>query len=87
LDSLSTTEIGLLLIIFGFVLAFVVMIVMALRTAGSSGKGRSAGIVLIGPIPIIFGDDKDSLKILMILAIVLIAVVFTFMLLPYFLNR
>jgi uncharacterized protein (TIGR00304 family) len=81
------TQIGFMLIIFGFVLAFVVMIAMAFRTAGNSGKGRSAGVLLIGPIPIIFGSDKESVKILMILAIILIAVVFTFMLLPNFLNR
>jgi uncharacterized protein (TIGR00304 family) len=76
-----------MLIIFGFVLAFVVMIAMAFRTRGNSGKSRTAGIVLIGPIPIIFGNDKESVKILMILAIILIAVVLTFMLLPTFLNR
>ena len=87
MDSLSMTQIGFMLIIFGFVLAFVVMIAMAFRTAGNSGKGRSAGVLLIGPIPIIFGSDKESVKILMILAIILIAVVFTFMLLPNFLNR
>ena len=87
MDSLSMTQIGFMLIIFGFVLAFVVMIAMAFRTAGNSGKGRSAGVLLIGPIPIIFGSDKESVKILMILAIILMAVVFTFMLLPNFLNR
>lgn len=87
MDSLSITQIGFMLIIFGFVLAFVVMIVMAFRSSGMSGKGRTAGIVLIGPIPIIFGSDKESVKILMILAIILIAFVLTFMLLPTFLNR
>ena len=87
MDPLSLTQIGFLLIIFGFVLAFVVMIAMAVRGAGNSGKGRTAGIVLIGPIPIIFGSDKDSVKILMILAIILIAVVLTFMFLPTLLNR
>jgi len=87
LDSLSITQIGFMLIIFGFVLAFVVMIAMAFRSGGNSGKGRTAGVVLIGPIPIIFGSDKDSVKTLMILAIILIAVVLTFMLLPAFLNR
>lgn len=85
--SVPITQIGFMLIIFGFVLVFVVMIVMAFRSAGNSGKGHGAGIILIGPIPIIFGDDKNSVKILMILAIVLIAVVFTFMLLPNLINR
>ena len=81
------TQIGFMLIIFGFVLAFVVMLAMAFRKGGNSGKGRTAGIVLIGPIPIIFGNDKESVKILMILAIILIVVVLTFMLLPTLFNR
>ena len=76
-----------MLIIFGFVLAFLVMIVMAFRGAGNSGKSRSAGLILIGPIPIIFGSDKESVKVLMVLAIVLIAVALTFMLLPNLLYR
>jgi len=87
-DSLPITEIGFLLVIFGFVLVFAVMIAMAFKSAsGGSGKGQSAGIILIGPIPIIFGSDKNSVKVLVVLAIVLIAVVLTFMLLPYFIGR
>jgi uncharacterized protein (TIGR00304 family) len=87
LDSLSITQVGFMLIIFGFVLAFLVMIVMAFRGAGNSGKTRSAGLILIGPIPIIFGNDKESVKVVMVLAIILIALVLTFMLLPNLLSR
>ena len=46
-----------------------------------------AGLILIGPIPIIFGNDKQSVKLLMILAIVLIALALTFMILPSMLSR
>lgn len=35
---------------------------------------RGGGIIMIGPIPIIFGTDVAALKILMILAIVLMVI-------------
>ena len=87
MDASSFTQVGFILIIFGFVLAFAAMIVLAFRSARGSEKTRSAGVLLIGPIPIIFGSDKDSVKGLMILAIVLVLVVLLFMLLPYLFGR
>jgi len=83
----SVTEIGFVLIVFGFILALAAMILMAFRSTGGSGKTRSAGVLLIGPIPIIFGSDKDSVKGVMILAIVLILVVLIIMFLPYLSGR
>lgn len=43
--------------------------------------------MLIGPIPIIFGTDRDSVKVLMALAIILIAVVLAFMFIPFLVTR
>jgi uncharacterized protein (TIGR00304 family) len=37
---------------------------------------KGAGIVMIGPIPIVFGTDVSSLKMVMILAIVLTVMAF-----------
>jgi uncharacterized protein (TIGR00304 family) len=76
------TNAGLLLVVFGFVLAFVAMIFLAVKSGGSSGQTKGAGILLIGPIPIIFGSDRSSVRTLMILAIILIAIVLAFMVIP-----
>jgi uncharacterized protein (TIGR00304 family) len=35
---------------------------------------RGGGVIMIGPIPIIFGSDKDSAKTLVILAIILMLI-------------
>jgi uncharacterized protein (TIGR00304 family) len=80
-DTLLTNA-GLLLVIVGFLLAFVAAIFLAVKSRGSSGQTKSAGILLIGPIPIIFGSDRNSVRILMILAIVFIAFVLAFMVIP-----
>jgi uncharacterized protein (TIGR00304 family) len=87
LDAPSVTEVGFILIIFGFVLAFAAMILLAFRSARGRGKTRAAGVLLIGPIPIIFGSDRDSVKGLMILAIVLMLVVLIVMYLPYLFGK
>lgn len=83
--ELSLANIGFILIILGFVLALIAAILLAVKNRGTSGQTRSAGILLIGPIPIIFGSDKQSARVLIILAILLIAIVLIFMLLPNFL--
>ena len=86
-DTLLTNA-GLLLVIAGFLLAFVAAILLAVKSRGSSGQTKSAGILLIGPIPIIFGSDRNSVRTLMILAIILIAIVLAFMVIPsLILNR
>lgn len=83
MSDVSISGIGFALVILGVILAFVAMIFVA--TKGASGRTRGAGVLLIGPFPIVFGTDRESAKILMILAIVLIAIVLVFMLLPAFL--
>ncbi len=42
-----------------------------------------SGILLLGPIPIIFGSDRNAVIILIILALILIAVMSLFLLLWY----
>ena len=87
MTDVSIAEIGFGLVIFGFILAFIAAILLAIRSQASGTKTRGGGVLLIGPIPIIFGTDRDSAKTLVVLAIILIAVVVVFMLLPSLLPR
>ncbi|MDP2218180.1 MAG: DUF131 domain-containing protein [Methanolobus sp.] len=47
-------------------------------TDGSKTHVRGGGIIMIGPVPIILGSDRGSLKTLIMLAIVLITIYFVF---------
>jgi uncharacterized protein (TIGR00304 family) len=86
LASITLANVGLLLIVLGFILAFVAMILLASKGKGTGGGTRGAGLLLIGPIPIVFGSDRESVKALMILAVVLIVIVLVVMVLgPSFL--
>ncbi len=72
--------IGIILIIPGFFLAAFGMMRAAKESAGSGStptgeskeeKIKGGGVILIGPVPVVFGTDKRYALILIILAIVL----------------
>jgi len=65
-------SIGAILLFTGFVIALVAVILLALTAIRGKGKVRGGGAVVIGPFPIIFGTDKESVKVLLILSIALI---------------
>ena len=77
-----TFTVGAGLTIIGIILALLAMVIM-ITHAGGGGSAKGAGILLIGPFPIIFGTDKQSIKLLVILAIVLMLIVLTVTALPY----
>ena len=64
------------LVLAGLVLAFAGMgvMVIAMLARGTKGEGetRGGGVVLIGPVPIVFGSDMKWASVAMALAIVLI---------------
>lgn len=77
---------GILLIILGFFLITFGMMRSAREseerdTGQETGKKRvkGGGVILIGPIPIVFGTDKKYALILMILAIVLMLLAIIFL--------
>lgn len=83
--ELSLANIGFILVVLGFIIALIAVFLLAFGGRGIWGKTRGGGILLIGPIPIIFGSDKESVRVLVVLAIVLMAIVLIFMLIPTFL--
>lgn len=77
-------SVGVALVLIGFAVAFIAMIWLILAGA-KSGKGmvRGGGAVIIGPIPIIFGTDKESIKIILVLSIVLVVLLLAYTLFSY----
>jgi len=73
---------ALTLIISGFIVTFIAILLMFVKGVSFKGKTRGGGLIMLGPIPIIFGTDKETMKILMILAIVLMIFAVSLMLLP-----
>jgi len=68
---------GVMLVLIGMLVIFAGMLLEGLsaREAGAGGV-RGGGIVMLGPIPIIFGSDREAVYALMLLALVLMLVAY-----------
>jgi uncharacterized protein (TIGR00304 family) len=74
------------LIIVG-VVVIVAAIILASMSSAKKGKVQGAGVIMIGPIPIIFGTDKKSVKTVLALALALTIVVLIIIVVNYWLLR
>lgn len=65
-------SLGVILVFAGFLTAFVAVVLMFFATKRVKGKVKGGGAVIIGPFPVVFGTDRESLKILLLLSMGLI---------------
>ncbi len=79
MEDSALFETGLLLVFIGLVLAFIAAFVLMLRGPRTGSKVRGGGIVMLGPFPIIFGTDRESVKALILLSILLMIAALAFM--------
>jgi uncharacterized protein (TIGR00304 family) len=77
-------SVGIALILAGVFIIVIAIIVLSARSAGKS-KVRGGGAVIIGPIPIIFGTDKKSLKTVVSLSLTLTILLLVVMVIRYWL--
>jgi uncharacterized protein (TIGR00304 family) len=75
-----------LALIFAGIIVIVAVIAASARGAGK-GKVKAAGVIMIGPIPIIFGTDKKSVKTVLAMALTLTVAAIVAMVVFYFLLR
>jgi uncharacterized protein (TIGR00304 family) len=77
-------SIGSTLVFVGFAIVIIAIILLFLKNAKSDkGKFKGGGVVIIGPIPIIFGTDKESVKIILVLSIILMILVLVWIVIYY----
>jgi uncharacterized protein (TIGR00304 family) len=77
---------GIALIVVG-IIVIVAAIILASVGGAKQGKVRGAGVIMIGPIPIIFGTDKKSVKTVLALALALTIVALIIIIINYWLLR
>jgi len=80
-------NLGFTIIFLGFAVAFLGVLLMAIRGRTAGGKVKGGGAILVGPIPIVFGTDRESMKIILILAIVLTVILVAVTIVPWILLR
>jgi uncharacterized protein (TIGR00304 family) len=79
---IDLVTLGVIVILVGFLVIFMTALLSA-RSRGREGEEghtevKGGGVVLIGPIPIIFGTDAKWTTIAIILAVILVVVSFIF---------
>jgi uncharacterized protein (TIGR00304 family) len=78
--------VGMALIFVGMLI--IVLAVLLLSVLGAKkGKIRGGGAIIIGPVPIIFGTDKKSLKTVLLLSLALTILLVVAMVVYYLLLR
>lgn len=80
------TTLGYILMVAGIALVFFAAMLLIFSSMRVRRRVRGGGAVLIGPFPIIFGTDKESMKIVVILTIVLMIIATSLILIPFFLR-
>jgi uncharacterized protein (TIGR00304 family) len=78
--------VGATLIAVGIITVVLAIIIASTRGTGK-GKVKAAGVIMIGPVPIIFGTDKKSVKAVLALALALTIAVIIAMVTYYWLWR
>jgi len=87
LTAQELVSLGFTIIIVGFAVAFVAVLLMAIRSGRAGDKVKGGGAILVGPIPIVFGTDRESMKIILILAIILTVILVAVTIVPWILLR
>lgn len=77
--------VGVALIFAGIIV--VIAVIAASARSERKGKVKAAGVIMIGPIPIVFGTDKKSVKTVLALALALTVAAIVAMVVFYWLLR
>ena len=85
MDAAVFNSIGFVLIVAGIVV-IVAAIILASKSSSKKSRVHGAGIIMIGPIPIIFGTDKKSVKTVLALALAITILVLVILVLNYWLR-
>jgi uncharacterized protein (TIGR00304 family) len=75
--------IGIALVIAGVVVIVAAIIRTSTGSSKEAGRVRGAGVIMIVPVPIIFGTDKKSVKAVLALALSLSIVVLIILVIYY----
>ena len=71
MDTGTLYGLGLTLTFVGVIIMVIATLLMFFSNAKRKDEVRGGGAIIIGPVPIVFGTDKESLRTVLLLAIAL----------------
>jgi uncharacterized protein (TIGR00304 family) len=87
MDLAALYGLGISLIFVGILVIFVAIILVVMSNVKGEGKVKGGGAIIIGPIPIIFGTDKKSIKTILLLSITLTMLLIILIIVSYAVSR
>ena len=85
-DAGALYALGITLIFTGVLIIMLAVLLLSVLSA-KKGRVKGGGAIIIGPIPIIFGTDKKSLKTVLLLSLALTVLLVVAMVMYYLLFR
>ena len=80
--------IGFLMFALGIVLCAVGALIMVLRSMRTaSGQVRGGGVILVGPVPIVFGTGRDAARWAVLAVLLTVAVMALMIVLPLMVSQ
>jgi uncharacterized protein (TIGR00304 family) len=71
MDAEMLFGLGIALIFAGILITLIAVILLFVSNIREEGKIKGGGAIIIGAFPIIFGTDKESIKTVLLLSIML----------------
>ncbi|MEM3696755.1 MAG: DUF131 domain-containing protein [Candidatus Bathyarchaeia archaeon] len=87
MDAQTIYSLGITLIFAGIFIVLLAFFLLFYSSAKEVGKIKGGGALIIGPFPIIFGTDKESVRTVLILSIILTVLLIAAMVIFYLLPR
>jgi len=85
-DSVALYALGIVFIFVG-ILLIVVAIILSSALVVRKGEVKGGGAIIIGPVPIIFGTDKKSLKTVLLLSLAITVMLLVTLIVYYLVFR
>ena len=86
MDAGMLYNLGIIIIFLGIIIVLVAFVLLFLSSI-KGGRLRGGGALIIGPIPIVFGSDRESTKAILWLSITLTVLLFVFFIILSLLGR
>jgi uncharacterized protein (TIGR00304 family) len=87
MDLATLYGIGIGLFFAGILVVFLAIILLFVFGSKGEGKVKGGGAIIIGPVPIIFGTDKKSIKTVLLLSITLTILLIVLVIVSYLVSR
>lgn len=89
MDPETLYGLGVALVFAGIFITLIAVVLLVISGVRASGKGKvkGGGAIIIGPFPIVFGTDKESIKTVLLLSLTLTILLVIVTVMFYLMSR